>query len=144
LDTIKKEIWAHQSKYHFLNQTIQQLEISQDRGMMRFSYKVMNEMKAYIGADEMIDLVQKARGFKTYRELYSKKIAEGENASKSLKLLQKEVKSKHEPNMRQMKIFMSVQHLLGLKMNHNKKILSGKTSEDPAVLQVTQDRLVLS
>jgi intraflagellar transport protein 81 len=54
-----------------------QLEVSQD--------KVMNEMKSYIGADEMIELVQKARGFKTYRELYNKKIVELESSSKNLK-----------------------------------------------------------
>ena len=52
----------------------------------------MNEMKAYIGADEMIELVQKSRGFKSYRELYTKKIAEAENAAKILKMEQKEVK----------------------------------------------------
>jgi intraflagellar transport protein 81 len=52
----------------------------------------MNEKKAYIGADEMVELVQKSRGFKTYRELYTKKIQEGENTAKLLKVQQKEVK----------------------------------------------------
>lgn len=52
----------------------------------------MNEMKAYIGADEMIELVQKSRGFKSYRDLYTKKIADGENAAKILKVEQKETK----------------------------------------------------
>jgi intraflagellar transport protein 81 len=55
----------------------------------------MNEMKAYIGADEMIELVQKSRGFKSYRDLYTKKISEAENASKVLKIEQKEVKASY-------------------------------------------------
>ncbi|KAJ3370708.1 Intraflagellar transport protein 81 [Kappamyces sp. JEL0680] len=137
VDTLKQEIRAGQSKYHQLNHAIQNFEISQDR--------VMNEMKAYIGADEMIELVQKARGFKTYRELYAKKIAEGENAAKMLKIQQREAKASYEPNLRQISMFMGVQRLLDLKLAHNKKVLSGKAlEENVGVLQVTQDRLVLS
>ncbi|KAI8895679.1 hypothetical protein BC833DRAFT_600460 [Globomyces pollinis-pini] len=135
LKTLKLEIRNDQSKYHHLNQMLQQSEIAQDR--------VMNEMKAYIGADDMIELVQQARGFKTYRELYNRKIIEQENASKVLKEAQTEIKIKHEPNMKQIAMFSGVQKLLMMKINHNKEILSGRVSED-TVGVVTMDRLVLS
>lgn len=169
------DIHAKQGKYHLLNQLIQYIEVAQDRSTFGFfssdadnlipPFTVMNEMKAYIGADEMIELVQKSRGFKSYRELYTKKIAEAENAAKILKMEQKEVKvtsfllltcclikysfshsqMKHEPNMRQIAMFSNVQQLLALKMEHNKKIISGHGLEDDAgVTLVTQDRLVLS
>jgi hypothetical protein len=52
---------------------------------------------------------------------------------------------KHEPNMRQIAMFSNVQQLLAMKMEHNKKIISGNGLEDNAgVSLVTQDRLVLS
>jgi hypothetical protein len=35
-------------------------------------------MKCYIGTDESIVTLQKERGFKSYRDLYIKKIQEGE------------------------------------------------------------------
>lgn len=55
--------------------------------------QVMCEMKSYIGAnDETIELLQKQRGFKSYRDLYNKKIMEQEHFTKSLKETQKEVK----------------------------------------------------
>jgi intraflagellar transport protein 81 len=98
------DIHAKQGKYHLLNQLIHDAEVAQDRStfcfrtsnhlipFFTFSITVMNEMKAYIGADEMIELVQKSRGFKSYRDLYTKKIAEAENAAKVLKIEQKEIK----------------------------------------------------
>ena len=52
----------------------------------------MQEMKAYIGGDETIEAIQKQRGFKTYRELYNRKILEAENAGRALRESQKEVK----------------------------------------------------
>ena len=42
-------------------------------------------MKAYVGGDEQLDALQKKRGFKTYRDLYTKKINELEVASKQLR-----------------------------------------------------------
>lgn len=102
----------------------------------------MNEMKAYIGADDMMELVQKARGFKTYREMYNKKIAELESQDKSLRELQHHVRTAHEPNMKQTRMFAGVKKLLLLKAASNKKVLSGKIEDNVGV--VTMDRLVLS
>jgi intraflagellar transport protein 81 len=130
-----QEYQTNQSKYHHLNQLIQHAEISQD--------KAMNEMKAYIGADDMIELVQKARGFKTYRDLYNRKLQELENQSRNFREVYNQVREKHEPNMRQIELFSGVKKLLILKSSINKKILSGKQVED-GVAVVTQDRLILS
>jgi hypothetical protein len=47
--------------------------------------------------------------------------------------------------MHQIAIFSNLQKLLALKLEHNKKIISGTgLDEDRAVALVTQDRLVLS
>ena len=54
----------------------------------------MFEMKSYIGGDEVIEMQQKARGFKSYRDLYNKKITEHEHQIKILKEQQKDVKVK--------------------------------------------------
>lgn len=49
-------------------------------------------MKAYIGGDETIEAAQRARGFKTYRDAYNKKIQELEHNGKVLRESQKEIK----------------------------------------------------
>ena len=124
----------------------------------------MQEMKAYIGGDEALEAIQKARGFKTYRELYNKKITEAENAGRALRESQKEIKvlaqlvlfgnmlpgiaanawtryraqAKHEPNMKQLAMFNDVKKLLNLKASYNKKVLSGggKAEELGTVLAI--------
>jgi intraflagellar transport protein 81 len=58
----------------------------------------MGEMKSYIGGGgtnqdiEALDTIQKKRGFKSYRDLYNKKILEQEHFTKALKQTQNEVK----------------------------------------------------
>lgn len=46
---------------------------------------VASEMKSYMGGDEQLEQLQKRRGFKTYRDLYNKKIAELEVCTKQLR-----------------------------------------------------------
>jgi intraflagellar transport protein 81 len=70
---------------------LNQIEISQDKGISLLILALM-EMKAYIGGDEMIELVQKTRGFKNYRELYTRKIQELENTLSTCLELKKDVK----------------------------------------------------
>ncbi len=53
---------------------------------------VLQETKAYIGGDEKFEEIQKLRGFKSYRELYTKKITEQENLGEMLRNTQKDVK----------------------------------------------------
>ncbi|KAI8590958.1 hypothetical protein BDZ88DRAFT_412911 [Geranomyces variabilis] len=133
--TYRQDIQNDQSRYHYLNMQISLADVSHDR--------VMQEMKSYIGGDEAFESVQKQRGFKTYRELYQKRIQEQDILGKTLREQQKEVKLKHEPNVKQLAMFQDVRKLLALKVAHNKKILSGENKKDQPARQVTQDRLVL-
>ncbi|TPX60824.1 hypothetical protein PhCBS80983_g01510 [Powellomyces hirtus] len=134
--TFRQDISNDQSRYHYLNMQIALADVSHDR--------VMQEMKSYIGAgDEQFEQVQRQRGFKTYRELYAKRIQEQEILGKTLREQQKEVKVKHEPNVKQLAMFQDVRKLLALKAAHNKKILSGENKKDQPVRQAVQDRLVL-
>ncbi|KAJ8325545.1 hypothetical protein O5D80_005756 [Batrachochytrium dendrobatidis] len=129
----RQDIINDQSRYHYINCMHQLAEISQDR--------VMAEMKSYIGGDEMIELQQKARGFKTYREHYNKKIVEHEHHVKVLREQQKKVKAEHEPNMKQIGMFADVCKLLALKYEHNNRVLNGEGQAETGI--VTMDRLVL-
>ncbi|KAJ3068337.1 Intraflagellar transport protein 81 [Rhizoclosmatium hyalinum] len=131
----RQDIQNDQSRYHYLNMSIGLIDIAQD--------KVLNEMKAYIGGDDAVEAQQKARGFKTYRDVYNKKIVEQENAGKALRDQQKEIKAKHEPNVKQLAFFTDVKKLLQLKVAHNQKLLNGGGLDTTGFSQITQDRLVL-
>ncbi|KAI9338982.1 hypothetical protein BDR26DRAFT_908510 [Obelidium mucronatum] len=131
----RQDIQNDQSRFHYLNMSIGLIDIAQD--------KVLHEMKAYIGGDDAVEAQQKARGFKTYRDVYNKKIIEQENAGKSLREQQKEIKAKHEPNVKQLSFFTDVKKLLQLKVAHNQKLLSGGGMDTSGFTQITQDRLVL-
>ncbi|KAJ3020677.1 Intraflagellar transport protein 81 [Thoreauomyces humboldtii] len=128
----RQDIHNDQSRYHYLNMQIGLADVAHDR--------VMQEMKSYIGGDEALEQQQKARGFKTYRELYNKRIAEQEILGKGLREMQKDAKVKHEPNVKQLALFHDVRKLLALKAAQNKKILTGENRKDQPV---RQDRLVL-
>ncbi|KAJ1341884.1 hypothetical protein BSLG_003537 [Batrachochytrium salamandrivorans] len=123
----RQDIINDQSKYHYVNSMHRLAEISQDR--------------VYTGGDEMIEAQQKARGFKTYREYYNKKISEHENQLKTLKEQQKEIKARQEPNLKQIAMFKDVCHLLDLKYKHNARVLNGGGQVETGT--VTMDRLVL-
>ncbi|KAJ3252094.1 Intraflagellar transport protein 81 [Chytriomyces hyalinus] len=131
----RQDIAIDQSRYHYLNMAIGLIDISQE--------KVLHEMKSYIGGDEAIEAQQKARGFKTYRDVYNKRIVEQENMGKSLREHQKEIKAKHEPNVKQLAYFTGIRKLLQLKVAHNHKVLSGGGLDTTGFSQITQDRLVL-
>ncbi|KAJ3072165.1 Intraflagellar transport protein 81 [Podochytrium sp. JEL0797] len=131
----RQDIQNDQSRYHYVNMSIGLIDIAQD--------KVLHEMKAYIGGDDAVEAQQKARGFKTYRDVYNKKIVEQENAGKSLRDQQKEIKSQHEPNVKQLGFFLDVKKLLQLKVAHNQKLLNGGGMDTSGFTQITQDRLVL-
>ncbi|KAJ3188129.1 hypothetical protein HDU85_005277 [Gaertneriomyces sp. JEL0708] len=66
-----------------------------------------------------------------------------ENLAKGLRDQQKEVKAKHEPNVKQLKMFQDVRNLLALKSAHNAKVLSGELKSDIKPLNATLNRLVL-
>ncbi|KND05085.1 uncharacterized protein SPPG_00760 [Spizellomyces punctatus DAOM BR117] len=131
----RQDILNDQSRYHYLNMQIGLADITNER--------IMQEMKAYIGGDEAVEQAQKARGFKTYRELYTRKLSEQENLGKSLREQQKEVKAKYEPNVKQLAMFQDVKKLLALKAAQNAAMLKGDRRKEEKVGQVTKDRLVL-
>ncbi|KAJ3417510.1 Intraflagellar transport protein 81 [Chytridiales sp. JEL 0842] len=156
--TYKQDIASDQSRYHYLHTSLNLSDIAQERSKPSpFSLpsleKVVNvccvlvlqEMKAYIGGDDIVELQQKARGFRSYRDVYNKKVQEQENLGKSLRETQKEVKAKHEPNMKQLALLADVKKLLVLKAKYNSKVISGGGTLDLGFEggQMTQDRLVL-
>ncbi|KAJ3385440.1 Intraflagellar transport protein 81 [Entophlyctis sp. JEL0112] len=131
----RQDIQNDQSRYHYLAMSSEMQDIAQE--------KILHEMKAYIGGDEAIESQQKARGFKTYRDIYNKKIIEQENLGKSLREEQKLIKAKHEPNVKQLAWFTDVKKLLQLKVAHNQKLLNSGGLETSGFAHMTQDRLVL-
>lgn len=73
-------------------------------------------MKAYVNSsDSNLESMQASRGFKTYHDLYRKKILDAEHATKILKETQKQVKSAHDKNLAQCKMFEDLKKLLTLK-----------------------------
>jgi intraflagellar transport protein 81 len=80
----RAEITGTQSKLHLLNTSISFKEAGNER--------VAQEMKAYIGGDDVIEAQQRARGFKTYRDHYIKRIQELEISGKKLRESQKAIK----------------------------------------------------
>lgn len=77
-------------------------------------------MKAYVNSsDSNMESIQASRGFKTYHELYRKKMLDAEHATKLLKETQKQVKNSHEKNLAQCKIFEDLKKLLTLKVMIN-------------------------
>jgi intraflagellar transport protein 81 len=147
----QRDITSDQSKYAQLNALMNLLDIEQDR--------ILQEMKAYVGGggDESLELIQQQRGFKTYRDLFTKKIQEAEAMTRNLKEQQKVVKSSQDTRLGQLKEFDNLYKLLEKKSQVNRDLLlkamtadqqlqaqltgrGGRTSHSPVQ---QQDRLVL-
>lgn len=142
LDNIQNQVKLVEDDNNSLNQKLHHLGLLSQHTEIAYE-KVMQEMKSYIGVDEMVELVQKSRGFKTYRDLYTRKITEAEHQNKQLKEKQEDVKSKHESNLKQLQMFCTIQQLLNAKIAVNKQLLSDGGKIEDKVGIVTQDRLVL-
>lgn len=84
VDALYQEITQMQSKLHLLSCTLAYHEQTNDR--------IVQEMKSYIGGDDVVEAQQRARGFKSYRDMYTKRIQEQEAAGKKLRESQKDVK----------------------------------------------------
>ena len=63
-----------------------------------------------------MEALQKARGFKTYRDVYAQRVAELETQAKNLREKQKLVREQHEPNMHQRELFQQTYNLLQAKL----------------------------
>jgi intraflagellar transport protein 81 len=133
----RKEITANQSKLHLLNTSLAFKDASNER--------VAQEMKAYIGGDDVIEAQQRARGFKTYRDMYMKRIQELEISGKKRRESQKAIKASHEPNLKQLEYFEDLKKLLGMKIESNKMVLKngGRSDGYEGSEVMVRDRLVL-
>ncbi|KAJ3222648.1 Intraflagellar transport protein 81 [Clydaea vesicula] len=135
----KQEILNDQSRFFYLNTMIKFKDVTNER--------VMQEMKAYIGGDDVVEAQQRVRGFKTYRDVYNKKIQDLENVGKSLRETQKEIKSEHTSNLKQLEMFQDLKKFLNLKLEKNLSLLKSGGKENLENYydgsNITQDRLVL-
>jgi hypothetical protein len=125
LSTLQKEIESEQSRVLALEEAIQGANEMQERGILRvnlaFEPSVLLEMKAYVGGDEQLELIQKQRGFKTYRDLYSKKIAELETDTKQMRDQQKQILAEHEPNAKRVEFYSAWKRLFQVKLELSTK-----------------------
>lgn len=128
----RQDIQLDASRYHHLQILIGLLDTAQDR--------VLGEMKAYIGGggDPKFEQLQLDRGFKSYRDLYTKKIMEADHATKQLKETQRTVKASHEERLKQVEYFTDLRTLMGLKATYNKGLLQSAIQSST----MERDRLV--
>ncbi|KAM8918422.1 intraflagellar transport protein 81 homolog isoform 4-T4 [Lycaon pictus] len=97
---LREECLQEESRYHYTNCMIKNLEIQLRRAT--------DEMKAYVSSDQ-----QEKR--KAVREQYTKNIAEQENLGKKLREKQKAVRESHGPNMKQAKMWRDFEQLMECK-----------------------------
>ncbi|KAI9141181.1 hypothetical protein BKA69DRAFT_1028786 [Paraphysoderma sedebokerense] len=88
--------------------------------------RVLQEMKAYIHShDPTLESNQKAKGYKSLREMYTRRIAELEMEIRVLKEREKEIMATHEPNLAQLEQFNQLCELLKMKVQLNQKQIAG-------------------
>ncbi|XP_034872861.1 intraflagellar transport protein 81 homolog isoform X3 [Mirounga leonina] len=124
---LREECLQEESRYHYTNCMIKNLEIQLRRAT--------DEMKAYVSSDQ-----QEKR--KAIREQYTKNIAEQENLGKKLREKQKAVRESHGPNMKQAKMWRDFEQLMECK----KQCFLKQQSQTPmgqVIQEGGEDRLVL-
>lgn len=124
---LREECLQEESRYHYTNCMIKNLEIQLRRAT--------NEMKAYVSSDQ-----QEKR--KAIREQYTKNIAEQENLGKKLREKQKAVRESHGPNMKQAKMWRDFEQLMECKKQCFLKQQS-QTSIGQVIQEGGEDRLIL-
>lgn len=104
----------------------------------------MSCFSLFVG-DDVVEAQQRARGFKTYRDTYIKRIQDLEIAGKKLREAQKQIKASHEPNLKQFEYFEELKKLLALKLENNQAILKngGRHDAYEGSKVMVRDRLVL-
>ncbi|XP_064434406.1 intraflagellar transport protein 81 homolog isoform X6 [Mirounga angustirostris] len=124
---LREECLQEESRYHYTNCMIKNLEIQLRRAT--------DEMKAYVSSDQ-----QEKR--KAIRQQYTKNIAEQENLGKKLREKQKAVRESHGPNMKQAKMWRDFEQLMECK----KQCFLKQQSQTPmgqVIQEGGEDRLVL-
>ncbi|TPX35452.1 hypothetical protein SmJEL517_g02039 [Synchytrium microbalum] len=86
--------------------------------------RAQEELRAYRG-DPSLEAEQGRRGFKTYRDLFTKQLNDFEHALKTAKDQQKEVKGSFQEHQHQMDLFTHLQRILRVKVEYNRKSLAG-------------------
>lgn len=124
---LREECNQEESKYHYTNCMIKNLEIQLCRAT--------DEMKAYVSSDQ-----QEKR--KAIREQYTKNIAEQENLGKELREKQKAVRESHGPNMKQVKMWRDFEQLMECKKQCFLK-QQNQTSIGQVIQEGGEDRLIL-
>nr|XP_026241829.1 intraflagellar transport protein 81 homolog isoform X3 [Urocitellus parryii] len=124
---LREECLQEESKYHYTNCMIKNLEVQLRRAT--------DEMKAYVSSDQ-----QEKR--KALREQYTKNIAEQENLGKKLREKQKAVRESHGPNMKQAKMWRDFEQLMECKKQCFLKQQS-QTSIGQVIQEGGEDRLIL-
>ncbi|XP_055461964.1 intraflagellar transport protein 81 homolog isoform X2 [Psammomys obesus] len=124
---LREECLQEESKYHYTNCMIKNLEVQLRRAT--------DEMKAYVSSDQ-----QEKR--KAIREQYTKNITEQENLGKKLREKQKAVRESHGPNMKQAKMWRDLEQLMECKkqcfLKQQNQISIGQVIQEGG-----EDRLVL-
>lgn len=119
---LREEVLAEESRYHYMESMIEILAVQQKR--------INEEVKSYTDSSK-----------KSIRDKYTQRIHEQEVLGKQLREQQKYLRENHGPNMRQMKMWNELSHLLKCK----KELMTsggGRVEEDPALYE-EQDHLVL-
>nr|XP_055177861.1 intraflagellar transport protein 81 homolog isoform X2 [Nyctereutes procyonoides] len=124
---LREECLQEESRYHYTNCMIKNLEIQLRRAT--------DEMKAYVSSDQ-----QEKR--KAIREQYTKNIAEQETLGKKLREKQKAVRESHGPNMKQAKMWRDFEQLMECKKQCFLKQQS-QTSIGQVIQEGGEDRLIL-
>nr|XP_023417788.1 intraflagellar transport protein 81 homolog [Cavia porcellus] len=124
---LREECLQEESKYHYANCMIKNLEVQ--------LHRATEEMKAYVSSDQ-----QEKR--KAIREQYTKIIAEQENLGKKLREKQKAVRESHGPNMKQAKMWRDLERLMECKKQCFLKQQS-PASIGQVIQEGGEDRLIL-
>ncbi|KAJ3366430.1 Inorganic pyrophosphatase [Allomyces javanicus] len=131
LRQLQAESGADESRWHCVTHMVAQADAHMDT--------VLQEMKAYIGGDEVLDAVQRTRGFKTYRDLYNRKILEAEAAGRQLRERQKQVKNAFDGNLRQLHGYSTLLQLLQVQVDINKRRIADRGNAAKLGVQPTAD-----
>ncbi|KAI9183349.1 hypothetical protein H9P43_004266 [Blastocladiella emersonii ATCC 22665] len=112
---LRAEAAADASRWHFVTHMIGSMDVAMDT--------VLQEMKVYIGNADDVDAAVKARGFRSWRDLYQRKVFEGEAQARQLHEQLKRVHESHAQNIVQLQHFATAKQLLALRVAANKKLM---------------------
>ncbi|ORZ36216.1 hypothetical protein BCR44DRAFT_1432995, partial [Catenaria anguillulae PL171] len=145
---MRSSVQQDTSKWHAVTHELGVVEVQMDT--------VLQEMKAYIGggggaggAGESEESLLRAKGgFKTWRDMYQRKILEAEAAARQAKEQLRQVTEKHDVNLVQVHLFGQMRGVMQARIAANRKAMeraerSGGQRADE-IVSVNEQRLVIS